>query len=99
VLIERYRSGTRITLCIKTLGEYENKHNNQSIVGFINEMNKEGIDIIQIPNNHLKFMVVDNVVVWYGDINILGKSYNDSSLIRIKNEVLANELIGEITET
>lgn len=98
VLIERYRSGTRITLCIKTLGEYENKHNNQFIVGFINEMKKEGIDIIQIPNNHLKFMVVDNVIVWYGDINILGRSYNDSSVIRIKDEVLANELIGEITE-
>lgn len=43
-------------------------------------------------------MVVDNVIVWYGDINILGRSYNDSSLIRIKDEVLANELIGEITE-
>nr|WP_312578922.1 DEAD/DEAH box helicase family protein [Sedimentibacter sp.] len=98
VLIERYRSGIRVTLCIKTLGEYENKHNNQFIVGFINEMKKEGIDIIQIPNNHLKFTVVDNVVVWYGDINILGRSYNDSSLIRIKDEVLANELIGEITE-
>lgn len=98
VLIERYRSGTRITLSIKTLGEYENKHNNQFIVGFINEMKKEGIDIIQISNNHLKFMAVDNVVVWYGDINILGRSYNDSSLIRIKYEVLANELIGEFTE-
>lgn len=97
VLFKRYRSGTRITLCIKTLGEYENKHNNQ-FIGFINEMKKEGIDIIQIPNNHLKFMVVDNVIVWYGDINILGRSYNDSSLIRIKDEVLANELIGEITE-
>lgn len=98
LLIERYRSGTRITLCIKTLEEYENKHNSQFIVDFINEMKKEGIDIIQIPNNHLKFMVVDNVIVWYGDINILGRSYNDSSLIKINDEVLANELIGEITE-
>lgn len=97
MLIEKYRAGTRITLCIKIVAEYENKHNNHFIVDFINEMEEAGIDIIQIPNNHLKFMVVDNVIVWYGGINILSRSYNDNSLIRIKDEVLANELIGEIT--
>ena len=43
-------------------------------------------------------MVVDNVIVWYGDINILGRTYNDNSLIRIQDENLANELIREITE-
>jgi hypothetical protein len=61
-------------------------------------MEKEGINIIQLSNNHLKFMVVDNVIVWYGGIDILGGSYNDNSLIRIQDEALANELIGEISE-
>lgn len=65
---------------------------------FVNEMKMEGIDIIQIPNNHLKFMIVDNAIIWYGGIDILGKSYNDNSLIRILDEALANELIGEIAE-
>lgn len=97
ILIEKYRSGIRIVLCIKTLGEYT-KENNRFIIDFINDMEKEGIDIIKLPNNHLKFMVVDNVIVWYGGIDILGRSYNDNSLIRIEDESLANELIGEITE-
>ena len=43
-------------------------------------------------------MVVDNTTVWYGGIDILGGSYKDNSLIRIQDEALANELIGEINE-
>jgi len=98
ILIEKYKAGVRITLCLKMLEEYT-KYNGQFIDDFINEMKREGIDIIQIPNNHLKFMVVDNTIVWYGGIDILGRSYNDNSLIRILDEVLANELIGEITDS
>ena len=97
ILIEKYKAGVRITLCLKMLEEYT-KHNSHFIDDFINEMKREGIDIIQIPNNHLKFMVVDNTIVWYGGIDILGRSYNDNSIIRIQDEALANELIGEIAE-
>ncbi len=97
ILIEKYKAGVRVTLCLKMLEEYT-KHNSQFIDDFINEMKREGIDIIQIPNNYLKFMVIDNAIVWYGGIDILGRSYNDNSLIRILDEVLANELIGEIAE-
>lgn len=97
ILVEKYKSGIRITLCIKTLEEYSEKYQD-FIADFINEMKREGINIIQLPNKHLKFMVVDNVIVWYGGIDILGGSYNDNSLIRIQDETLANELIGEITK-
>jgi hypothetical protein len=57
------------------------KHNSQFIDDFINGVEKEGIDIIQIPNNHLTFMVVDNVIVWYGNIDILGRSYISNCFI------------------
>lgn len=97
ILIEKYKSGTRIALCIKTLEEYSDKYKH-FILDFINEMEQQGINIIQVPNNHLKFMVVDNIIIWYGGIDILGGIYNDNSLIRIQDETLANELIGTIDE-
>lgn len=95
ILIEKYRMGTRIVLCIKNLNEYEQKHR-LYIKEFINDIEKEGIQIIQIPKNRYKFMLVDNKAVWYGGIDILGGSYNENSLIRLEDEELANELVGAI---
>lgn len=98
VLIEKYKMGTRIVLYIKNLGEYAQKHR-MYIEEFINEIEKEGIQVIQLPNNRYKFMIVDNKTVWYGGIDILGGSYDDNSLIRIEDEELANELLGVISES
>ena len=97
-LIEKYKMGTRIVLCTKALGEYMNKHRIY-ISEFINDVEKEGIQVIQLPKNRYKFMIVDNKTVWYGGIDILGGSYDENSLIRIEDEELANELVGVITES
>jgi len=97
ILIEKYRTGTRIALCIKTIEEYADKHRSY-IADFINEIEGQGIHVIQLAKNHYKFMIIDNKIVWYGGIDVLGGSYDENSLIRIEDEELANELIGVITE-
>ena len=33
-------------------------------------------------------MIVDQSVVWYGDISILGGSYGEGIMIRIQNELM-----------
>lgn len=96
-LIEKYKMGTLITLCIKTLNEYEEKYR-KYIKEFIVELENEGIQVKQIEKNRYKFMIVDNIIVWYGGIDILGGSFDDNSIIRLKNEELANELLGVISE-
>lgn len=98
ILIEKYKMGTRIVLCIKNLDEYAQKHRIY-IEEFINEIEKAGIQVIQLPKNRYKFMIIDNKTVWYGGIDILGGSYDDNSLIRIEDEELANELLGVISES
>jgi len=95
ILIEKYKMGTRIVICIKNLEEYAQKHR-MYIEEFINDIEKEGIQVIQLPKNRYKFMIVDNKTVWYGGIDILGGSFDDNSLIRIQDEELANELLGVI---
>src|SRR5665648_244703 len=97
ILIEKYRIGTRIVLCIKAIEEYADKHR-RYITEFINDLEGQGIQVIQLPKNHYKFMIIDNKIVWYGGIDVLGGSYDENSLIRIEDEELANELIGVIAE-
>lgn len=97
ILIEKYRIGTRIVLCIRVIEEYADKHRHY-IKEFINDLEEQGIQVIQLPKNHYKFMIIDNKIVWYGGIDVLGGSYDENSLIRIEDEELANELIGVIAE-
>lgn len=96
-LIEKYKSGISITLCIKEVSEYSDKQQSY-IAEFIEEMQNQGITVVQIDHNRYRFMIVDYKIVWYGGIDIFGGSYDDNSLIRVQNEELANELIGVVAE-
>lgn len=96
-LIEKYKSGIEITLCIKEISEYSDKQKSY-IAEFIEEIQNQGINVIQISHNRYKFMIVDYKIVWYGGIDIFGSSYDDNSLIRVQNEELANELVGALME-
>lgn len=57
-LIEKYKSGIRITLCIKEISEYSDKQQSY-IAEFIKEMQNQGINVVQINHNRYRFMIVD----------------------------------------
>lgn len=97
ILVEKYNSGVRITLCIKKIDDYSDKQK-AYISRFISEILKQGIKVIQVSQNRYKFMIIDNRIVWYGGVDIFGGSFDENSLIRIQSEELANELLGTITE-
>jgi phosphatidylserine/phosphatidylglycerophosphate/cardiolipin synthase-like enzyme len=97
ILVEKYNSGVRITLCIKKIDDYSDKQK-AYISKFISEILKQGIKVIQVSQNRYKFMIIDNIIVWYGGVDIFGGSFDENSLIRIQSEELANELVGTITE-
>lgn len=97
ILVEKYNSGVRITLCIKKIDDYSDKQK-AYISKFISEILKQGIKVIQVSQNRYKFMIIDNRIVWYGGVDIFGGSFDENSLIRIQSEELANELLGTITE-
>lgn len=96
-LLTTYSAGIRVTLCTNEIAVFPDKQMNY-IKGIIEEISVKGIDVIQIKNNRYRFMIIDSRIVWYGGIDILGRSLNEQSLIRIDNEALANELTGIIYE-
>jgi len=97
ILVDKYNSGVRVTLCIKKMEDYPDKQK-AYISKFISEILKQGIKVIQVFQNRYKFMIIDNIIVWYGGVDIFGGSFDENSLIRIQSEELANELLGTISE-
>jgi len=92
-LIRMYQNGVRITINIKMLEEYTDIHR-RNIAQILQELENHGIRIIYTSGNYLKFMMVDNKVIWYGGMDLLSDKYGNESIIRVKNETLANEMIG-----
>ena len=44
-----------------------------------------------------KFIIIDHKLVWYGGYDLLGPNYEDCSMIRLRNEQLANDLLGSVS--
>lgn len=52
-----------------------------------------GIELRTAPEVFGNFAVIDNRIVWYGGIHLLGEADSDESLVRYEDEKLARELI------
>lgn len=58
-----------------------------------------GVFVEVYPDLDSYFAVIDQEIVWYGGINLLGKSNIYDSLMRVKSTTIAEELIFSPTET
>lgn len=97
LLLDQFYAGIRTILYTNDLDASENK---QLVIisQVLAKFEKHGIEVIRIKQNRYNFMIVDQSIVWYGDISIFGGSYGEGSMIRIESEMLANELIGAISD-
>jgi len=50
------------------------------------------VTVIQKPNIHQKFILIDNRLVWYGSINLLSFGSAEESIMRFESKELAGEL-------
>ncbi len=96
-LFQKYSGSVRIIICIKDIEEYSER-DKFFIHKATSEMINGGIDVVQISGNQHKFAVLDNEVVWYGGINLMGSNRIEDSIIRIESSELGNELLGVIEE-
>lgn len=95
ILLKKYGNGIRVAICIKNLEEYSDSAK-ISMHRLASELRQQGIDVLQIENNQHKFAVIDNEIVWYGGVNLLGPNRQDDSVIRILSQELGDELAGVI---
>lgn len=60
------------------------------------EMREVGFNIKTVEESCERFAIIDQEIVWYGNINLLGKDKYDDSVMRVVSKEIANELM-EIT--
>ena len=60
------------------------------------DMRKAGFYMKTVEESCERFVVIDQEIVWYGNINLLAKSKIDDSIMRVRSKEIASELM-EIT--
>ena len=60
------------------------------------DMRKAGFYMKTVEESCERFVIIDQEIVWYGNINLLAKSKIDDSIMRVRSKEIASELM-EIT--
>ena len=60
------------------------------------DMRKAGFYMKTVEESCERFVIIDQEIVWYGNINLLAKSKIDDSIMRVRRKEIASELM-EIT--
>ena len=57
------------------------------------DMRKVGFYMKTVEESCERFVVIDQEIVWYGNINLLAKSKIDDSIMRVRSKEIASELM------
>jgi phosphatidylserine/phosphatidylglycerophosphate/cardiolipin synthase-like enzyme len=50
------------------------------------------VTVIQKPNIHQKYVIIDDRLVWYGSLNLMSYGSSEESMMRLESRELAAEL-------
>ena len=92
ILSNKVEDGIRIKVIVldPSVSDYDNE---EHILFMILEMRNAGISVITTKEYGSHFAVIDNHLVWYGGMNLLGKEDVWDNLMRIKDAEAAQELL------
>ena len=88
-------SSAKMSVIIKSPDSYAEKDRNR-ISECIELLTKYDINIIIKEQLHQKFAIIDQRIVWYGSISLLGFGTIDASILRLDNTDIAAELQSSI---
>ena len=86
-------TGAKITVVTRPTENYAVK-DRQKVGNCISLLQNHGIVIKTKEHIHQKFAVIDQRVIWYGSINLLGYGASEEGIMRIENMAIAEELLA-----
>ena len=84
LLTAKLHEGISISIIIKETGPNEK------------DLSSMGFNIIHKPEHKLNCAIIDNKTTWYGDVNLIGKSLSDSTIIRLESPDLVNSIYDSL---
>jgi len=89
-----------VKLITKSASEINNSRHRKSRERLISELEQSRLTIQVSENVFHRFVIIDQRIIWYGSIDVLGSQSKESTFMRIESPVLAKEmekLVGENT--
>ena len=88
-------NGARVTVITRPLEDYK-LADQPGVPALQKALTDAGVRVLMKPGAHQKFAVIDQSVVWYGNINLLGYGSAEESIMRLEQQEIAEELLRMI---
>ena len=88
-------NGARVTVITRPAVEYKIAEQ-PGAATLIKALSDAGIQIIEKSKAHQKFAVIDQSIVWYGSIALMGYGSAEESIMRLEQKEIAEELLRAI---
>ncbi len=95
ILKPLYDTDVNITIITKPIHQYKEKDRTR-IASAHELISASGIELIEKEEVYQKYAVIDNSIVWFGSIDLLGYGNSQESMLRLFSKELALELYREI---
>ena len=87
-LKEPLQAGVSITVVTRPPESYKEPEWIKECIEYL----QSSVTVVQKPNIHQKYIIIDNRLVWYGSINLLSYRSSEESIMRLESKELAGEL-------
>jgi phosphatidylserine/phosphatidylglycerophosphate/cardiolipin synthase-like enzyme len=91
-------TNTGVKVCVVALPESETKTNKNTFKRNVDLLKSLGVDFMAVKGVHQRFAVIDNRIVWYGNMNLMSYGRSNANMMRLTSPEIASELLDLLKE-
>jgi phosphatidylserine/phosphatidylglycerophosphate/cardiolipin synthase-like enzyme len=86
-------NGARVTVITHAAADYKLQEQ-PGAAALLKALTDASVRVIEKANAYQKFAVIDQSVVWYGNVSLLSYGTAEESIMRLEQKEIAEELLG-----
>ena len=92
VILDKMQNGVKFRVITRSAESYTVEQQTRVLTS-LQLLENAGAEVTTLPKLTQRYAVIDNSIVWYGDINYLSSSKQDDTAVRLESPELAGELL------